>query len=104
MTKALTVKRIENAKAAGARQEIPDGLLVGLYLVVQPSGAMSFAIRYRHAGQPRKLTLGAYPAISLETARSLGSKALRVAAEGRDPAKEKQEAKVEARRQAVEEV
>ena len=39
MTKALTVKRIENADAKAARQEIPDGLLVGLYLVVQPSGA-----------------------------------------------------------------
>src|SRR5258708_38489617 len=93
MTKALTVKRIENAKAAGARQEIPDGLLVGLYLVVQPTGARSFAVRYRYAGQSRKLTLGAFPAINLETARTLGAKALRAAAAGRDPAKEKQAAK-----------
>jgi integrase len=89
MTKALTVNRILNAKTP-ARQEIPDGLLVGLYLVVQPSGAKSFAVRYRCAGQPRKLTLGAFPAITLEAARDIGGKALRAAAEGRDPATEKQ--------------
>jgi integrase len=104
MTKALTVTRIVNAKAVSSRQEIPDGLLVGLYLVVQPSGAKSFAVRYRHAGQPRKLTLGAYPAINLEAARDIGAKALRAAAEGRDPAAEKQSAKGEAKRQAAEEV
>src|SRR6266403_1754603 len=104
MTKALTVKRIENADARPARQEIPDGLLVGLYLVVQPSGAKSFAVRYRYAGQPRKLTLGAFPAINLETARTLGAKALRAAAEGRDPAAEKQSAKGDAKRQAAEEI
>src|SRR5712672_2550352 len=90
MTKALTVKRIENADPKLFRQEIPDGLLVGLYLVVQPSGAKSFAVRYRYAGQPRKLTLGAFPAITLEAARDIGGKALRAAAEGRDPATEKQ--------------
>jgi integrase len=104
MTKALTVTRIDNAKATSSRQEIPDGLLVGLYLVVQPSGARSFAVRYRYAGQPRKLTLGPYPAVNLEAARTLGAKALRAAAEGRDPATEKQSAKGDAKRQAAEEI
>jgi integrase len=104
MTKALTVTRIDNAKATSSRQEIPDGLLVGLYLVVQPSGARSFAVRYRYAGQPRKLTLGAFPAINLETARALGAKALRAAAEGRDPAREKQAAKGDAKIAAAEEI
>jgi integrase len=104
MTKALTVKRIESAGAKPARQEIPDGLLVGLYLVVQPSGAKSFAVRYRYAGQPRKLTLGAFPAITLESARDIGGKALRAAAEGRDPATEKQAAKTDAKKAEVEAV
>src|SRR3984893_12830992 len=93
MTKALTVKRIENEPAGKFRKEIPDGLLVGLYLVVQPSGAKSFAVRYRYAGQPRKLTLGAFPAITLEAAREIGGKALRAAADGRDPATEQQRGK-----------
>jgi integrase len=71
--------------------------MIGLYLVVQPSGAKSFAVRYRYAGKPRKVTLGAFPALSLETARAIGAKALRAAAEGRDPAAEKQAAKSAAR-------
>jgi integrase len=105
MTKALTVKRIERIEkenAPSARQEIADGLLVGLYLVRQPSKALSWAVRFRHHGMTRKLTLGAYPAINLEAARDLGAKALRAAAEGRDPCAEKQNAKVEAKRQAAE--
>ena len=71
--------------------------MIGLYLVVQPSGAKSFAARYRFAGKSRKVTLGAFPALSLETARAIGAKALRAAAEGRDPAAEKQAAKSDAR-------
>jgi integrase len=106
MTKAITEKRIEaleKAAAPAARQEIPDGLLPGLYLVRQTSKAMSWAVRYRHCGQPRKLTIGSYPSIGLKDARALGGKALRAAAEGRDPAREKKDAKVEAQRQAAEE-
>ena len=105
MAKALTDTQIETllkAPAPAVRQEIPDGLLAGLYLVRQPSRAMSFAVRYRCAGQPRKLTLGSYPGISLKAARKLGRDALIAAAEGRDPAREKQERKVEAERQAAE--
>src|SRR5258706_13466282 len=93
MTKSLTVRRIETVQPSSSRQEIPDGLLVGLYLVVQPSGAKSFAVRYRYAGQPRKLTLGAFPAITLEAARDIGGKALRAAAESPHAATEKQAAK-----------
>jgi integrase len=103
MTKALTARGVETAKPTASRQEIADALLPGMYLIIQPSGAKSFAVRYRHAGQTRKLTLGSYPQITLEAARDLGAKALRAAAEGRDPATEKQAAKVEAQRQAAEE-
>jgi integrase len=62
-----------------------------LYLIVQPSGARSWAVRYRHNGTPCKHTLGSYPAIDLATARTLGTKALRAVAEDRDPAGERQE-------------
>ena len=61
----------------------------GLYLVVQPCGARSWAVRYRRGGRPRKHTLGPYPAIDLKTARELAGKALRAVAEGRDPGREK---------------
>jgi integrase len=56
---------------------------------VQPSGARSWAVRYRHGDRTRKLTLGPYPALDLKTARERGAKELRAAAEGRDPGQEK---------------
>jgi integrase len=87
----LTSKAVENIKPTATRQEIPDALLPGLYLIVQPSGARSWAVRYRHNGQSRKHTLGSYPVINLAMARRLGTKALRAVAEDRDPAVERQE-------------
>ena len=93
MAKALTARGVENVKAEDQRREIPDGLLRGLYLVVQPSGAKSWAVRYRHNGTTRKHTLGAFPALDLAHARGAAGKALRAVAEGRDPGAERQEAR-----------
>jgi integrase len=94
MAKALTVQSLERLKPDPARRlEVPDGLLPGFYLVIQPSGARSWAVRYRHAGKPRKYTLGGFPALQLGTARTEARKALELAALGRDPAGEKQEAR-----------
>jgi integrase len=87
----LTVKTVEAIKPAEDRREIPDALLPGLYLIVQPSGARSWAVRYRHGDRTRKHTLGSYPALDLKTARELGAKTLRVAAEGRDPGHDKKQ-------------
>ena len=89
MAHALTTRAVETTKPGQERREIPDRHMPGLYLVVQPSGAKGWAVRYRHAGTPRKHTLGAYPAIDLKAARDLASKALRAVAEGRDPGREK---------------
>jgi integrase len=85
----LTIRSVEAMKPKPVRQEVPDSFLPGLYLIQQPSGAKGWAIRYRHHGQSRKLTLGGYPALGLKDARELGAKALRAVAEGRDPAREK---------------
>ena len=85
----LTSKGVEKIKPREQRQEIPDAHMPGLYLVVQPSGARSWAVRYRTNGQPRKHTLGAYPKIDLKAARALAGTALRAVAEGRDPGREK---------------
>jgi hypothetical protein len=63
--------------------------LPGLYLVLQPTGAKSWAVRYRADGRNRKHTLGPWPRIDLKAARTLGGKALRAVAEGRDPGREK---------------
>lgn len=63
MAKDLTAVTVRNAKArlkdgVPVRTEIPDGKTRGLFLIVQPSGAKSWALRYRFAGKPAKLTIG----------------------------------------------
>ena len=85
MAKALTTKTIEAAKGADIRREIPDPGLSGLYLVVQPSGAKSWALRYRYASKPRKLTLGRWPLMGLAEARASASEALEAVDHGQDP-------------------
>src|SRR3954451_12603308 len=58
MAKPLTPLAIKNAKPGAERREIRDYGCQGLYLVIQPSGAKSWAFRYRFAGKPKKLTIG----------------------------------------------
>jgi integrase len=91
----ITARTIETIKPLPHRQEIPDAHLPGLYLIVQPSGARSWAVRYRSNGQTRKHTLGAFPRIDLKAARTLAGTALRAVAEGRDPGQEKVAARSE---------
>ena len=94
MARDFTAKTVENLKPNPAtRLEIPDPGLTGLYLVVQPSGRKSWAVRYRHAGRPRKFTLGRYPVLSLADARRSASEALQAIEHGRDPGAEKIDAK-----------
>ena len=91
--KVLTVARIEAAKPKEKRYELPDAALPCFYLVVQPSGHKSFALRYRAAGKPRKLTIGAFPKISLEAARKLAREAAMAIAMGEDPGEKKKAAR-----------
>lgn len=86
MAKALSTKAIEAAKPSDKRQEIPDGIVSGLYLVVQPSGAKSWALRYRHAGKPCKLTLGRWPMMALKDAREAAADAIEAVERGDNPA------------------
>ena len=69
MPSALTARTVETIKPLAHRQEIADAYMPGLYLIVQPSGARSWAIRYRLGGRSRKHTLGPYPVFDLATAR-----------------------------------
>jgi integrase len=104
MAKRLTEIGIANAKARVdghgklKRTEVADSRKPGLYLVIQPSGRKSWAVRYRRVAdnKSRKLTLKGFP--SLATARRLAQAALDQAAEGRDPAAEKQAGKRAAER------
>ena len=67
----------------------------GMYVVVQPSGAIVFRLDYRLNGRRETLTLGRYgPAgLSLARAREKVVDARRAITEGRSPAQEKQREK-----------
>ena len=94
MVKAFTPKGIEAMKPDPAkRREFPDPALSGLYLVVQPSGAKGWALRYRWANKPKKLTLGKWPIMGLADARGAASEAIAKVEAGADPGAEKKKAK-----------
>ncbi len=99
MTKKLTTLAIERAKpkldSGGKllRNEIADGGADGLYLIVQPSGAKSWAIRYRYKGRAAKFTLGHGAALSLAEARKAAADARLALEKGIDPAAERRAAR-----------
>lgn len=98
----LTAPTVENLKATDKRQEIPDDLLQGLYLTVQPkTGAKSWQVRYRAAGKHRRMTLGRYPAMTLSAARDRARAVMLDAQAGADPAAEVRQAKTEAPKDTV---
>src|SRR4051794_1861418 len=92
----LTPKTIEHLKPRDRRVEIADAGAAGLYLLLQPSGHRSWAVRYRANGQPIKLTLGSWPQLSLHDARVAAAKAREQVAKGNDPAAARKAAKIEA--------
>lgn len=82
----LTDVKIRKLPTPETRREVPDGKIAGLYLVVQPSGAKSWALRYRAAGKPAKVTLGVYPDLGLGGARRKAEEARGEIAGGKNPA------------------
>jgi integrase len=62
---------------------------------VQPSGAKSWAIRYRHNGRPTKFTLGRGGALSLAEARKAAADARLALEKGIDPAAERRAAQAD---------
>src|SRR5262245_19415117 len=94
----LSALTVEAWKPSIARQEILDR--DGLYFIVQPSGAKSWALRYRlkGGGKARKLTIGSYPMFSLKDARSKATELRAEIERGADP----HGAKVTARRHTAE--
>jgi integrase len=101
--KNLTEATLRSLKPEAARREIPDGKVPNLYLVMQPSGARSWALRYRHEGKPRKLTLDGMH--GLQEARAWALELGGLVAKGEDPAGAKANARAaqRAERTAAEE-
>src|SRR5262249_39322872 len=58
MSKVITPRFVEAVRPKATRTEYPDAGCPGLYLIVQPSGTRSWALRYLHNGKTGKKTLG----------------------------------------------
>lgn len=98
MARALTVKAIAALRPAAHRVEVGDGGAPGLRLVIQPSGAKSWALRYRSPadGKPKKYTIGSLEAFDLSGARKAALELRRTIGRGVDPISEKRAAKAKA--------
>ena len=67
----------------------------GLYIEVLTTGAKSWRIKYRHDGKEKRLTVGNYPAVSLQDARQALLNAKRQISQGFDPCDIKQRNKAD---------
>ena len=81
----ITIRKLL-ASPPPKRVEHADGKVAGLFFITQPSGATSWALRYRADSASRKLTLGSFPALDLKTARRKAEEARGAIAKGEDPA------------------
>jgi hypothetical protein len=62
----------------------------GLLLMVRPTGAKWWRLRYKFQGKENMLGLGVYPDVSLSMARDRRDAARRMIADGKDPSAERQ--------------
>jgi len=90
----LTDAKLKSLKAKEKAYKVSD--YEGLYIYVSAAGSKLWRFKYRLNGKEGLLSFGAYPAISLLKARSLRDQARSDLANGRNPAKLKQEAKAQA--------
>ncbi len=88
--------QIEELKAQDKPYKVYDGH--GLFLYVTPNGKKTFRKDYRYYGKPRTITLGTYPAISLELARKNSEIIMLKLADGIDPAEEKRKLRITGRK------
>jgi hypothetical protein len=70
----LTAFGIERLKPKGKPYKVSDGN--ALYLLVKPTGAKLWRVRYHFGGKEQMLSLGAFPAVTLAAARGKRDEAL----------------------------
>ncbi|RLM18247.1 hypothetical protein BIY29_18520 [Brenneria alni] len=73
-TMPLTDTAIRNAKPLDKPYKLSDAQ--GLYLLIKSNGSKLWHLKYRFGGKEKKLAFGAYPTVSLATARKLREEAL----------------------------
>lgn len=85
----LTDLQVRTAKAPKKAAKLYDG--GGLFLSITPSGGKLWRFKYRFGGLEKKLSFGAYPAVSLSDARQRRENARQLLAQGIDPGLVKKE-------------
>lgn len=91
MPKSLSDAQTRNARPRSKPYKIADG--EGLFLLVRPTGAKYWRLRYFFAGKEKVLALGVYPDVTLGDARDRRAQARKALAAGHDPGEKKKEAK-----------
>jgi len=80
---ALSAVKVKTAKPREKAYKLADER--GLYLLVNPSGSKLWRLKYRFAGIEKKLSLGAYPDVTLADARDRRGEARKQLANDIDP-------------------
>lgn len=84
----LTPKAIDAAKPRETRYTLTDG--GGLHIEVMPSGSKVWRFKYHLEGKREKVTVGAYPEVSVKAARDRHEKLRELVEQGQSPARAKQ--------------
>jgi integrase len=92
---ALTEIEVRNAKPREKDWKLADEK--GLYLFISKAGGKLWRFKFRVHGKEKKLSLGAYPEVSLAKARKLRDEARATRADGQDPSLERKKAKFAAK-------
>ena len=82
----LTDAACRNAKPIDKPRRIFDGKQIGLHLLIQPSGAKLWRLRYTFDGEEKRIALGKYPDVTLEEARQKAAEIKQQVKQGIDPA------------------
>jgi integrase len=83
----LSDRKCQTAKSGDSVVKLSDG--DGLQLWIMPTGAKLWRLAYRYDGKQKLLAIGAYPTISLASARSRRDDARKLLADGKDPSAQK---------------
>lgn len=83
----LSSFRVERAKPQEKPYKLSDG--GGLCLLINPNGSKLWRFRYRFGGKQKMIGLGAFPEVSLATARDKREDARKTLASGMDPSQKR---------------
>lgn len=89
---SLTIAKINKASPNGKTFKLYEGR--GLYLEVSPKGGKYWRFKYRFEGKEKLLSLGIFPATSLDLARTKRDDLKKLLAEGINPSAERKALKV----------